>query len=438
MSALVSAPFTFAAAAPVPAAGGTLTLDIRQTVQFALQNSTAFISARNQNEIAELKAKNAHWALFPSLDLTTSFGVQDTNSSLATTGAQNTPYTSALKLSLSETLYDNGVLLTRNKIAGYEQHAARLLYRRERNQLVRDTLEQYMRFSLLSRTSEVLKTQLELIQKQYNLVQNAFKQGLKTRRDFIRFRTQLSRAEIDLAASRTAGEKAKIDLMKVIGVVPEKYSQFSFVPTAAPNLKNVQLPALNYKNHDTYKIAELRVQVSALEADLIARRLYPEIALTGSVDYTASDYAGTGQSVSDNDLITSQALITLKYNFWDWGNRNREKRVALLTQKIEENTLETQMRDLAGDLNKLMLDLEQLRKNYDLTSELLSLEESNYKALEQDYREGRAQYLDLITSLSDLADSRIRYFSSALDLQLAVYTYRFHQGTLYEDFTKNE
>ncbi|MEK6553662.1 MAG: TolC family protein, partial [Bdellovibrionota bacterium] len=204
-------------------------LDRRQAVRYALQNSPSFNSARNEREVADLTVKSSFWALFPSLDFTASYGLQDDDPS-----TYETPYTSQLALSLTETLYDNGVLLTQNKIANLARRRAELIFRKEKNRLVREVLEAYMKFSLQSRNLEVKEIQLDLIRRQYNLVSSAYKQGLKTRKDFLRFKTQLNRTQLDMVNARNSVEKTRLDLLKAIGVQPPQYTAFSFITEPVP------------------------------------------------------------------------------------------------------------------------------------------------------------------------------------------------------------
>lgn len=56
--------------------------------------------------------------------------------------------------------------------------------------------------------------------------------------------------------------------------------------------------------------------------------------------------------------------------------------------------------------------------------------------IEREYRNGKIQYLDLITALNNLADAQIKYYSAALDIQTVKYTSLYHHGKLYEELLK--
>jgi outer membrane protein TolC len=67
-----------------------------------------------------------------------------------------------------------------------------------------------------------------------------------------------------------------------------------------------------------------------------------------------------------------------------------------------------------------------------LNRELLGLEETSYKYVEADYRDGKIAYLDLVTSLNDLLDARIRSCSSIYSLAQDLAQYRYYEGNLYD------
>ncbi|MFW1447715.1 TolC family protein, partial [Vibrio parahaemolyticus] len=72
---------------------------------------------------------------------------------------------------------------------------------------------------------------------------------------------------------------------------------------------------------------------------------------------------------------------------------------------------------------------------YSVNLELLNLEKQNYNALENDYRNNRASYLDLILSINAYIDARSKYLAAYYDLRRQKMTYDFHSGLLYQHLT---
>jgi outer membrane protein TolC len=52
------------------------------------------------------------------------------------------------------------------------------------------------------------------------------------------------------------------------------------------------------------------------------------------------------------------------------------------------------------------------------------------KNIEQDYREGKVVYLDLITGLTALLNAKVNFFSTYFAAQQALAQYHFYEGTI--------
>ena len=67
---------------------------------------------------------------------------------------------------------------------------------------------------------------------------------------------------------------------------------------------------------------------------------------------------------------------------------------------------------------------------------MLELEKDNLNFLRQEYRNGKVQYLDLITGYNNFSDAEIKFYSAASSLENLKYTILYHQGKLYEEILK--
>ena len=96
----------------------SMPLSLKEAVGFALENSPVFDTAKKTQAIREFQYKSAFAKLLPSLDFTTTDGLQNNIAIASTSGAvytpnSTTPWSSSLSLGVTENLYDNGVSLTR-------------------------------------------------------------------------------------------------------------------------------------------------------------------------------------------------------------------------------------------------------------------------------------------------------------------------------------
>lgn len=423
-------------AASVDSLGGSQaasqTFDLRTAIQYAIQNAPQFDSLKRQLSIAGLEEKNAKSRWFPSLDLSATHGIQDQDPSI-----KSTPWASEFNLALTENLYDNGVISTNYKIAQLNQDIAELRFTDQKNRISLNLATAYLNYSLNVKLLEIQEKQFKLISRQYQLTSKEYYNGIRTKKDYLRFKTQTSRAEIDLVNARNAVEKSKLEILSLMGIGLVPGADPGFVPVPLDNVKD-QLSDLpvELENHLQYQAAQLQKKANELNSDLTRRKKYPEWYLSAGANYSSSNYIDTNQSISDNDVVGWNALLTVKYNFLDWGIRSREAEVAAQRAIIQNNELDMNLLDLRASLNRLRINNLQIQKNFGLAQELLDLERDNIDLIEREYRNGKVSYLDLITGLNDLADSERKFFSASSDLILARFTLLYHQGKLYDEFVK--
>ncbi len=402
-------------------------MSLRDAAAYALRTSPQLDSSQRATVISGLQLKNTSAAFLPSLDLSSTHGLQKYYPRQST----NEPWTSSFSLTLAETLYDNGESLTKHKAAGIQDRIARLNFERDRDQLLLAVANAFFSLSQAKKTLEIQQEQHAVLKLQVELVKDAYKQGVKTRKDYLRFLTQLNRSDIDLITARDTVTKAEIDLRRALGVPLESGEKLDFAIDDAPPAP-LQAETIKIENHRDYKIAELQNQVSDLNTDLVNRKLWPVLGVTASATHGSSNYLFTGVPEWVNRSTSWNALLTLSYNFFDFGTRRRNAEIAAEQASVQANMLTSGLLDLHRDIEKLQLDLRRLAETYRLSEELFKLERSNLMLITNEYRQGKVQYLDYITQLQNFASAKTTYYSSLYELRKGQLAERYHEGSLYE------
>lgn len=407
-------------------------VDLKRAVQIAADSSPDFNTLKRQLDIAVLSEKTAEARLWPTLDFSATHGLQDT---APRTGVA--PWASQFNFALKETIYDNGVTLTQRRIAQLQREQADVVFKDQRNSLSLDVAGKFLTYSLNVKLLEIQEKQYERVKHQYEMVSRDYYQGIKTRKDFLRFKSDVNRAELTLLAARNAVETTRLDLIRVLGVglkpdVAIDFVPFSFetVPTQLPD----RLPPLT--EHLQYRSISLQKEVAGLNADLVVRHQWPEWNISSGVSYGSQNYIGTGQSISDNAAWNWNALVTVTYNFLDWGIRNRDAEVAMQQKYVTTNQLDSSLLSLQAQLKQFEASVGKIQKSFGYAKELLELEKVNFDYIEREYRNGKVQYLDLITGLSSLTSAQQGFYSAANDLATARFQALYHQGKLYEELVR--
>lgn len=410
----------------------TLTLDLKKAVQFAVERSPSLEAIRREVTITDMQKKNSLSVMLPQLDLSSRHGLSDRDPSLGLNR-----HVSEFGLGVTETLYDNGISLLNYDSSKINRRIAQLSYENERDRLAYSIASQFLELSLVTRLLEVQKTQYDIIQRQFNSISSQYKQGVKTRRDYLRFKSELRRSEIQLQNAQTRVQNTSADLIKLLASTSEVSStafRFEAEPVAVATVKSVPKQKPKVENHWIFQVAKLRSEIFENEIDIARRNYYPNVDLRGGASYGSNNYWKTGSDFKDNDFTSWNAILTVNFNLWDWGIRNRNIMIAKDRKIQREKTIETELNEFIAANEKLMTNLVLSNNNFVTAQELLTIETEGYAFLESEYRNGRVTYLDLILGLRDLLNAKIQMFTSFYDLRTQLLQYKYHQGSLYEEF----
>jgi outer membrane protein TolC len=419
---------------PVFAATDSKKLSLRQAIDIAVEKSPSLSTARSELNVRDLEYANSYSVFLPSLDLSATHGLRGSNPSI-----YKNIYASELGLQLTESLYDNGISLVKYESARFQKEIAELSYRNERDKLVLDVGFEYMRYSLAANLAQVQEQQFNIVNKQYQSVSNQYQLGVKTRRDYLRFKTELRRSEIELQNSRATVAKSRLELMRLLGFdVNSQVQPFDFDPVDVDVKSVEQVPGQSpdLTNHYQYRIAELRRKSFENDVYIVRRDYWPQLFLTAEAAYHTGDYLGTSTPLSQNEMTSWSALLTLKFNLWDWGIRHRNISIADAKRIQSENAITASLNTFSSENAKMMLQLNQSSKNFAIARELLDLETKSYGFLDSEYRNGKVSYLDIIVGLRDLLNAKVQMYTSYFDLRGQLLRYRYHEGRLYESVSK--
>jgi outer membrane protein TolC len=413
-------------------------LDLPAALQYALEHSPVFQSARLEVEIQERNRKNALARFFPSLDVTATQGIQNQ----ATNGTNPGVY-GRVNLGLTETLYDNGINFLNFRSASLTEERSQIDLERDRARLSLALAREYYNYSLNSRLANIQRQQVDVLSKQVRSVEGQYRQGVRTRRDYLRFKTQLQRAEIDLVTAQNEQQGSSAEISRIIGAPASDIAQgsptFTIQPLSESRARQAlptEIPAI--EKHYEARLKAVVERINEIQVKVALRNYLPRANVTGNVGWgTGSLVPGTTEGPYQGaQSLDWNVQLQLTYNLWDWGILRREWQRAERLRDQGNNTLLANLQAAAADIRKLMLRLKQLDKNLELSRELLGYEEENYASLDADYKQGRVAFLDLITALENLFSARRNFARAFYAVQSALAEYHYHQGDLYESISK--
>ena len=196
---------------------------------------------------------------------------------------------------LTENVYDNGETLTNIKISRLNRDATMLSRVKIRDGLVMDVTAEFYHYSLNKKLIEVQIQQKGLVDKQFKSVNSQFEQGFKTKSDYLRFRAQAQRAELDYRASVLAAQKSEVNLKNLMGAPTATFAteEIGFDPID-PKVLDLKVPTTPPRLEGTFevRIAKLQTEQKPLQTSLAERKIWPEVDVTAGIQYSNANYLG--------------------------------------------------------------------------------------------------------------------------------------------------
>ena len=402
---------------------GANPLKLSGLVEYALKHSPDFKISLNRLKAGEIKMRDAFFNFFPTLDIKAVQGHDGDESS-------------ELSLSLSSRLYDNGLRFIQYRQSQLEWERSSLEREKSREQLCLELSKRYFEHSLAFKISKIQNFQYKLLERQFRSVESQYKQGLKTRLDYIRFKARLQRAKLGVQQAGIVRERGIEEIKKMIGWSAGKL-EVDVLEAVDLDMKKIPQAIPGLEKHHEYKIAELSRKINEHTVRRARKKYLPELFLVADASYVNQDYLSGMGSFGDRGKTNLSASLMVSFNLWDWGKRRRGVVLANLEKMNRDNTLDSHLLSLKSTINKLMLDMKQRRKSFFLNKELVEMEKNNYTSLEKSYRRGMTTFLDLINALNDYTGSQESWIRDFFQLKNLMAEFYFHQGKLYETIKNN-
>ncbi|MGE0764396.1 MAG: TolC family protein [Bdellovibrionales bacterium] len=335
-------------------------------------------------------------------------------------------------------LYDNGTSFRTFRIRNLELEKAKLQETTAHNSVSYEVFDRYLRHLLARRQKEITTGKLNLLVGQYRLTQQQYRQGLKTRRDYQRLESETERARLNLLRQENS-EKDSFDELKrylgVSGAALTSMEKLKIVPVASFLPAMQRMRDFNKIKKDqvlTVRTAELDKDVRRLQSLQADTPLWPMVDLNGQVGYGSQSFAGFGESWRDQDRFYGQGLVQFSWNLWDWGGRRSTARAAQLDERLSHLRFDQSRLNADAEFERLLRDYLRLEKSLAVVRKVHSIELSTFRDIEVEYREGRASYLDLITSLDRRSQAELDVEQETVAMLLNMSQLLRMTGDLYE------
>ena len=391
---------------PVPSFGSEK-LDFRATLKRAIEKSPDYDQLVAAEQNASLSTKNAWASMLPSLDFNIKQGVERIGGSdyyNSSNTNPHDPWASSMGFDLNEKLYDNGESLRRADIADLNRHIAQLNLRLGRNKILVSVAKAYYDFSSAVVVLNLFKQQSETLKTQFRVIDTRYRQGMSSNRDYLRIKAQVQHADISILNQTYHVQEMKETLKAAIG----DSSDLDFEPYNPKAIEpaTMQFPKIDPEATFDFQITHAQEKISDIQYRSAQRAYWPTLDLEGGISYVKPLYGEESIPVIDDPHYTATAMLTLKYNLWDWGTLRRNVEIENNNRRISNDTQERTRIGIRQTLINLWQNSATLTQTFKVSSQILKANEEVYNSLDRGYRDGKVNYIDLISALNELYGSR--------------------------------
>lgn len=424
-------------------------LTLKQLIEMALNQSQLIKNMKLNLDSAIHEEKSTLSQMLPKIDFVANHVFENSNSINNTSSlnsVNDSPWNTHLSLVLSENIYDNGLSFSKHQISQMERKRIEIQFNISRDQLIYDLADKFLNYSYYKKLIKFRESHFQVLKRQFNSVEKFYLHGLKTKKDYLRAKSQVLRTEIEIDNLKSKNGDFKKELLILAGYLTENrnddlISKIELIPldfTEELFLKDshVEFKLLN-QNIDTFpefQTLDLESRINELKLNLTPKNFWPEISAQGLVSYTT--YQNSRSEFNDNRSNHWELGLTLKYNLLDWGYRSSERIKAENSKNITQNQINFKKIDTFNKIKSLIEDHEKMLKNVKITKELLSQELENIALIENEYRSGKISFLDFITSFNYLTDAQNQHYSNLVVLQNLRFKILNYQGKIYEALTR--
>jgi outer membrane protein TolC len=407
--------------------------ELTRLAKLMLEKSPILHVALENLQIAQFNTKNTTAGLLPTFNISDTFGKKGLDP-YNVLGPNNT--FGNLTLTAKEVLYDNGIMLNtldQNKKA---QDRLRMEFEYTRDLQLLAVTQAYMDWSLAMQAQQLDEAKRKILGRQYAFLDSQFRQGYKTRRDVLRLESELRKVQLDTLSDESAIVVNRATLMDLLGARGDDLDKLAVhgeETGAVEDPGNGTDETLKLSEHRRLKILRSREQEADINIRLAQRDYWPQMRLQGDANYINDNYLQPNVSWGPNGYANWDALVIFSWTIWDWGIKKNTMEIARVNSGITADKNRQEELDLQVQLELLMRKLIEFKTSLNLSHELMTLERQNYTSLENDYRSGKAGYLDLITSINDYIDARTRFMSAYFNLRKQKLAYEFHKGDIFKN-----
>lgn len=409
--------------------GSGQSLTMADAVKFALERNYLVQQAQNNVESAQSSVLSAYGSYLPTVFASGNWNRQQTDrigtiqiiggQPIAFPPTKSTTNNFSTNLGVSYTIFDgmnreaNFAKATSNAVSS-EQTAMRT-----RQTTVYLTESAYLNILRTEQLVKVTEENLKRSKRQLERISESNRLGALSIADVYRQQSQVASDELNLITAQNNHNKAKADLLALIGL--DVYEEYKFEdPGVSTEISTEELDRVisQFENYGQLsdKAISSRPDFQASQYSLNSASWGVTGAYRG---YIPSVSASAGYNLSSNQLSSlkdSKGLswgLSIRWALFDGFATNQVIQIAKTAERNAEISLAQLGRTINVELKKAILDLQAAKKQYEVAQKGLVSAMQDRKTAEERYNVGAGTLLDLLVGNAGYVNAEVNKINAA-------------------------
>ena len=366
------------------------TLSVDEAVRIALENKAAITNAEKDVTIAKLNRNSTASLLLPSINASNSFRETTYGNSILS-GSES--YSGGVNL--SQSLFNFGGKVNSVRQSDNSYQISRIQKRSTTSRIILNVYTFYYDYLKNSELYEIAKEDLQLSQRQLDLVKQQFDLGAVSKTDYLKATVRYGTAKSTLLNRELSFNNSFKNLRNSMGLIgtdtlinlPKKVEINLIIPSfdEAYQLMLSNSPSLNILDR---RVTSAKIGVKQSWASSL-----PSLNMSLGYNATSSDQV-TKQYFEDNYI--KSANLTLSIPLFNGFRKRNDIKISKLQLSQEQASYSTAIKDAEVDLYSLINRLNNYEELIPIQEEVLLSAEEDLKLAQQKYELGSADILELL------------------------------------------
>ncbi|MEG1562725.1 MAG: TolC family protein [Bacteroides sp.] len=322
-------------------------------------------------------------------------------------------------LVVAQPLYVGGALTAQHNIAKANEQLDQLSQELTLDQIHYQSDAVYWGASASRERMEAAAKYQDIVQQQFNIIEDRFKDGMISRTDLLMISTRRKEAELQFIQARQNYTLALQKLNILMGESPDApVDSLCFIGTVCEPVTLLALDEVLQRRAD---YASTGVNISKSEAQRKAALSQYNPQLT---TYVAGGYATGSPNLGTGVDFVPMLGVNLNVPIFRWGARsktNRQQKAYIGLQKLQQSYVTD---NISQELSAALTKLTETEFQVKTTEENIALAEENLDLASFSYNEGKASMVDVLSAQLSWTQAHSSLINAYLSEKMAVSEYR--------------